>query len=194
MSQFLSVLSIVGTHFINHFLPETLAKVAKCSSEVNQIAVPVLERKMSNAEEMYQLVLRVFPGILKLPADETAEYYRRLQNSYYYPDPELGPCDIEVSHMVGSIITAPNPYNEARSFMLYVPGCANAAVKRARVLKAIGEWTTIYTKRGVSIGADFTDAITKLDALALALRTDFAVYENTVDSHVRDRYFLGGGW
>ena len=149
---------------------------------------------MSNAEEMYQLVLRIFPGILKLPADETAEYYRRLLNSYYYPDPELGPCDIEVSHMVGSIITAPNPYNEARSFMLYVPGCANAAVKRARVLKAIGEWTTIYTKRGVSIGADFTDAITKLDALALALRTDFAVYENTVDSHVRDRYFLGGGW
>ena len=37
--------------------------------------------------------------------------------------------------------------------------------------------------------------IARLDALALALRTDFALSENTVDSFVRDVYFrgLGGG-
>ena len=147
-----------------------------------------LER-MHDAEEMRQLVLRVFPGIVNLPANETAGYYRRLLDSYYYHlDPEWEPVDIEVSLMVGSINTAPNPFIEAQGFMMYVPKCANTAVKRARVLKAIGEWTTIYTKRGVSIGADFTDAITKLDALALALRTDFAVYENRVDSCLRGRY------
>jgi hypothetical protein len=195
MSLFPFVISVV----CDYITPEILARLAKCSNEVKQITTPVLERKMLNAEEMNQLVLRVFPTIKYLPAVNefyaagvtTAGYYRHLLDSYYNPDPELGPCDVEVNHMVGCIITAPNMYNEERGFMLYVPNCANTAVRRARVLKAIGEWTKILTRRGV----DVTRHIVRLDALALALRTDFALSENTVDSFVRDVYIrgLGGG-
>ena len=76
MSQFEDVLSIVGACF----QPEILAKAAKCSGKVQEAAIPALEGKMDNADEMYQLLSRILPALKHLPAvelgDKSAEYYR----------------------------------------------------------------------------------------------------------------------
>jgi hypothetical protein len=188
MSQHSPLLTVVG----DYMLPETLAKVAKCSKVTHQAITPLLEKKMQCAKEVRQLVLRLFPTITNMPEvaemENKTQHYRTILDKYFSPIPNTEPCEIEISHAVGCMISDPNPFIERHNaYMLYVPGGVDTAIGRSRVLKAIGDWIAILQRRQER-GVHSYGGFERLDALANAILTDFTMLEDTVESDVRGRF------
>ena len=92
----MNVLDVMGD-FMN---PETLARVAKVSKAAHSFITPILERKRADKNEMYQMLLRMFPGIRYLPEGRNASYYNTLIQTYFEPRVRV-PMPVEIGHMIG---------------------------------------------------------------------------------------------
>ena len=167
-------------------LPETLARVAKCSKAARGVISPILERKKGDNQEMYEMTLRCFPGISYLAHPSLqidASYYLELLDGYYTTDHSMVLLPTEISYEVGRILG--NSYycqvNPRTMVINHVKTAMVTAEGRRRVLKSIQDWRVVI-ERNVT-GMYNPDDLETLNVLANLLRNDFTVRYGRIQSH-----------
>jgi hypothetical protein len=172
-------------------LPETLARVAKCSNVARGVINPILERKKGDKQEMYELILRCFPGISNLSQPDPefdASYYTGLLDAYYTPNHSMVLFSTEISHEVGRILHNSYFYERNPRAMVsnYVRTAMVTAEGRRRLLKSIDDWRSVI-ERNVT-GMYNPEDLGALDVLADVTRTNFAVKSEKIQSRHNSRW------
>ncbi len=78
---------------------EVLARVAKVSKTARGFITPIIEGMKRDKQEMYQMLLRLFPGIKHLQEGRDAAYYHTLLQQYFTPM-----VAVPTSEMISSMI------------------------------------------------------------------------------------------
>lgn len=172
-------------------LPETLARVAKCSNAARGVINPVLERKKGDKQEMYELILRYFPGISNLSQPDPefdASYYTGLLDTYYTTNHSMVLFSTEISHEVGRILCNSYFYERNPRAMVanYIRTAMVTAEGRRRLLRSIDDWRSVI-ERNVT-GMYNPEDLGVLQVLANVARTDFTVKFGMIQSRFNNRW------
>lgn len=82
---------------------EVLARVAKVSKTAYNFISPIIESMKRDKQEMYQMMLRLFPGITHLQEGMDTAYYHRLLQQYFTPMVAV-PMPETVSSMIENVL------------------------------------------------------------------------------------------
>jgi hypothetical protein len=189
----MNVLDVMGD-FMN---PETLARVAKVSKAAHSFITPILERKRADKNEMYQMLLRMFPGIRNLQDGRNASYYNTLIQTYFEPRVRV-PMPVEIGHMIGlgmkrtrktmgavnitevirqaSQTRIPNP-SLAGEMCNLIRSAMNSAEGRRRLKQSIRDWEAALQMH--------VDGLSLLDVYSLRIiddcvRLDFSIRNDNI--------------
>ncbi len=172
-------------------LPETLARVAKCSNAARGVINPVLERKKGDKQEMHELTLRCFPGIdylLRPFSVDDASYYTGLLDQYFTTNHSMVLLSTEISHEVGRILHNSYFYERNPRPMVanYVRTAMITAEGRRRLLKSIDDWRSVIERNVTGMyNPEDRGVLEVLDNLA---RTDFTVRFGMIQSRFNNRW------
>ena len=178
--QTTTLLSVMG----DFTLPEIMVRVSRCSKKAHQAITPLLERKMQDAGELYNLMYRLFYDIRDLPSEEDAEYYRGLLDSYFTNNNATTTTIHTIDATNEMVRTALRHNVKSHDFdqrMTLIIGPITPAMDtsdgRRRLLQSIEYWR----ERTAEVRM-YHNPENKLDVMDYSVRSDFAIRDNQITS------------
>jgi len=156
---------------MDDYMPvEVLIAVARCSRRTHQSISPLLGRRLQSANEMRQLVRRMFPGIEGLLENQDAWYYQMLISSYNHGE---SPHGVRINYCIGRTILAPGRPNQ-QQLTSRILSVMSSARGRRLARQYIAEWLEV-----LELGEE---AVSRLLRLNTAVNSDFAVHFDQIGS------------
>ena len=149
---------------------EVLIAVARCSNHTHPTITPLLRRRLESADDMRQMVRRMFPGIVGLLENEDAWYYRMLITTYNHGE---APHGVQINYWIGSAIFAYGTMNQQQLTRRILTAMSSARGRRL-ARRFIVEWLEVPRLD--------EEAVARLLTLNTVLNSDFAVYFDAIGS------------
>jgi hypothetical protein len=176
---------------------EILARVAKVSKTARCFITPIIEGMKRDKQEMYQMLLRLFPGISYLPEGRDASYYNTLLETYF-ESRVFVPMPVAIGHMIGkamemtrataraanitAMITQADTFNTrildpylAGELCYHVRTAMNSIEGRRRLMQSISDWEEALEMTGIGIHDAYT-----LQILRECVRSDFSIRHDNI--------------
>ena len=158
-------------------LPEIMARVSRCSKKAHQTIAPLLERKMQDAGELYNLMYRLFYDIRDLPSEEDAEYYRGLLESYFTENATTADATNEMVRTALRHEVRSHDFDQRMALIIGpITPAMDTAEGRRRLLQSIEYWrerTKVHHR-------EYRNPKNKLAVMDYRVRSDFAIRDNRI--------------